>query len=196
MLVVSLCDYSGIMVKPWLNAGYLCIIVDIQHKEGWHREGNLIRVGSDINHFTMPENVHIAFGFPPCTDLANSGARWFKEKGFDRYKKAVDLVRKCWELISEANCYMLENPVGRLTKAWRKPDYKFDPCDYAETAEDLYTKKTCLWTSPNFVMPQKNRQPPILGSKMHYVPPGSNQKNIRSQTPQGFANAVFGANKL
>lgn len=48
MIVLSLFDYSGVMVKPWLEAGYECIIVDLQHPPGWTIEGNLKKVGCDM----------------------------------------------------------------------------------------------------------------------------------------------------
>ena len=33
-VIISLCDYTGIFVKPWVDAGYTAIIVDPQHPEG------------------------------------------------------------------------------------------------------------------------------------------------------------------
>jgi hypothetical protein len=35
---------------------------------------------------------------------------------------------------------------------------------------------------------------PNLGSKMHRVSPSADRANIRSETPMGFARAVFEAN--
>jgi len=34
MIVLSLCDRTGNMVKPWAEAGTQCVIVDIQHPAG------------------------------------------------------------------------------------------------------------------------------------------------------------------
>jgi hypothetical protein len=43
-----MCDRTGAMVAPWLDAGYECWVVDTQHPAGAHRDGNLVRVGADV----------------------------------------------------------------------------------------------------------------------------------------------------
>lgn len=93
---------------------------------------------------------------------------------------------------------MIENPVGRLSTAWRKPDHTFNPCDfggYLEPAGDAYTKRTCLWTGGGFVMPEPRPVAPTAGSMMHTrYAPGPERANLRAATPMGFARAVFLAN--
>jgi len=80
-IVVSLFDLTGHMVEPWANAGFLCYCVDWQHAPGVSRKGNIIRVGADVREWLPPyAPVAILFAFPPCTDVAVSGARWFKDK--------------------------------------------------------------------------------------------------------------------
>lgn len=93
--------------------------------------------------------------------------------------------------------WMLENPVSRLSSLWRKPDHAFHPCDFAGYVEglDAYTKKTCLWTGGGFVMPPTMRVEPSEGSRMHLMPPSEDRANLRSATPEGFARAVFLANR-
>lgn len=192
MRVLSLCDFTGNMVQPWLEAGHLAVIVDIQHPRGhWNRIKGLTTVGVDILYFEPAPKYDIVFAFPPCTDLANSGARWFKDKGLPKLIDALTLVNRCREICERLGVpYMIENPVGQLSTYWRKPDHMFDPCDYG----DPYTKKTCLWTGNGFVMPPKNRVEPTEGSKMHFLPPSADRANLRSATPMGFARAVFEAN--
>ncbi|MHB1065706.1 MAG: hypothetical protein ACYC1Z_14665, partial [Georgenia sp.] len=78
------------------------------------------------------------FAFPPCTDLAISGARDFRRKGMRRLIDAMELVESCRLLCEFSGApWMIENPVGRLSTLWRKPDHLFDPCDYG----DPYTKR-------------------------------------------------------
>ncbi|MER2138203.1 MAG: hypothetical protein ABS909_10160, partial [Arthrobacter sp.] len=71
------------------------------------------------------------------------------------------------------------------------------PADYtAYEAGDNYTKKTCLWTGGEFIMPQPAKDP-ALGApdnRIHAAPPGPERANFRSATPMGFARAVFAAN--
>src|SRR4051812_34140690 len=79
LTVLSLCDRSGVMVQPWIEAGYRAIIVDLQH-EGVTTDGPLTRVGADVRTWEPPALDYAAvFAFPPCTHLAASGARWFQE---------------------------------------------------------------------------------------------------------------------
>lgn len=198
-LVLSLCDRTGVMVKPWLDAGYRCMIVDTQHPKGEHTEGLLTRVGADITTWLPPRGEYAAcFAFPPCTHLAISGARWFKEKGLGALIEGLTLVERARYICEWTGApWLLENPSGMLSTYWRKPDHTFNPCDYGgylPDGGDAYTKLTCLWTGAGFVMPEKRPVEPFEGSRMHLLPPGPERANLRSVTPEGFALAVFAAN--
>lgn len=192
MKVLSLFDHSTTMVKPWADAGYHCICVDVQHPEGETLEGNITKVGCDILEYLPPiADYTIVFAFPPCTHLAVSGARWFRGKGLGKLSESIRLFYRAAQICEWAfSPYLIENPVSTISSYWRKPDYTFDPCDYG----DPYTKKTCLWTGGGFKMPTKNRVEATKGSMMHKLPPSDERANLRSQTPEGFANAVFRAN--
>lgn len=197
--VLSLCDKTSNMVKPWADAGYECFIVDIQHK-GVSREGNITRVGASVTEYLPPlRDWKIAFAFPPCTHLAVSGAAHFKKKGLGKLIEALTLVEYSRRTLEMLECpWMLENPVGTLSTYWRKPNYLFNPCDYGgylPNGGDAYTKKTCLWTGNGFVMPKMKPVEPTEGSKMNKLPPSKDRADLRSITPMGFARAVYEANK-
>lgn len=192
-IVISCFDESTVMVQPWAEAGYTCYCVDLLHEPGLHRDGNIIRVGADMKDW-LPPRGDIAFAafFPPCTDVAVSGARWFQDKGLGRLVDALELFDVSARLAEWCQApYLIENPVSTVSSYWRKPDHTFDPCDYG----DPYTKKTCLWTGGGFVMPTKRRVEPTEGSKMHFLPPSADRARLRSTTPMGFAKAVFEANR-
>ena len=193
MIVISCFDKSTNIVKPWAYAGYLCYCVDIQHPKGQSRDGNIITVGADMLQWLPPrEPIAAAFFFPPCTDVAVSGARWFKDKGIGSLIQALRLFEVSVKLAEWSGApYLIENPVSTISTYWRKPDYTFNPCDYG----DPYTKKTCLWVGGGFVMPEKNRVEPVLGSKMYLMSPSEDRADKRAETPMGFANAVFRANQ-
>ena len=90
--VISLFDLTGVMVQPWVEAGYQCFIFDMQHpqvtvtqqiKDG----ANPVKVSGDCSEwgaigYTIFHNfdVKMLFSFPPCTDLAVSGAAHFEKK--------------------------------------------------------------------------------------------------------------------
>lgn len=203
--VVSLCSMNAIELEPWARAGCRCLAVDIQNEQKRLRfedtQGSIEWVNWDI--FDMNPRfmfkTHFAFAFPPCTDLAGSGARWWESKGQKALDDAIALVQRCWDLASRADAWVLENPVGRLSTHWRRPDHYFNPCDYGgyiEGGGDRYTKKTCLWTGGKFKMPEPKPVEPIEGSKMwaKYGGKSERTKNERSKTPLGWSLAIFNAN--
>ena len=199
-IVISCFDMTGNMVKPWAEAGFTCYCVDLQHPHGETKQGNIIYVGADMRDWLPPfRPICFAAFFPPCTDVAVSGARWFKDKGLFALFQAIRLFYVSIRIAEWTQApYLIENPVSVISSHWRKPDFIFDPCDYAGYAngeKDLYTKKTCLWVGGEFKMPPSKRLEPVLGSKMHLLPPSEDRANLRSATPMGFAHAVFEANR-
>jgi hypothetical protein len=196
-IVVSLFDYTGNMVAPWAEAGYLCYCVDLHHLLGEHQTGNIIRVGADVREWLPPyAAIQVLFAFPPCTHVAVSGARWFKDKGLGALIDTLQLFESTIRLAEWTKApYMIENPVSMVSSYWRRPDYTFDPCDYGGyAADEAYTKRTCLWTGNGFAIPKTRRVEPFEGSRMHRLPPSDHRGTLRSVTPKGFAQAVFEAN--
>lgn len=198
-LVISLFDLTGVMVRPWAEAGYLCYCVDRQHPPGESHTGNVIRVGADVREWLPPyAKVAILFAFPPCTHVAVSGARWFRDKGLGRLIESLACFDAAVRLAEWTRApYLIENPVSTVSTYWRPPDHTFDPCDYGgylDPPGDAYTKKTCLWTGNGFRMPIPNRVEPEPGSRTLRFSPGPDRANLRSVTPAGFAQAVFVAN--
>lgn len=146
-------DYTGNAAKPWRDAGFRCVCVDIQHDPGRTEKDGIVYVGCDIRKFrpSIREDYAIVMAFPPCTHLAVSGARWFKGKGLFALSESIELFGHAAEICELLGVpYLIENPVSTISTYWRKADYSFDPCDYAGYLEDpspeAYTKKTCLWT--------------------------------------------------
>jgi len=205
--VISLCDLTGNMVKPWIEAGYQALLVDPQH--GTTRiEGAVTKFSGTVEdaleyagHLIRCGDVAMVFGFPPCTDMAVSGARWFKDKHAKDalfQAKAVMVAEQCRTIgrLSGAP-YMVENPVSVLASAFGKPQHSFHPADYtAYEPGDNYTKKTCLWTGGGFQMPApaKDESLGAPDNRIHFASPGPERANFRSATPMGFARAVFEAN--
>jgi hypothetical protein len=206
-IVISLCDITGHMVRPWVEAGYDAILVDPQHGTS-RQDGPILKLAMTVEE-AMPRlgyvirnaNVAAVFGFPPCTQLSGSGARWWADKRAEDYMfqaKAVAVAEQCRTIgrLSGAP-WLVENPVGALSRVFGKASHTFDPCDFtALEASDNYSKKTCLWTGGGFVMPAPQRDPSLgpPDDRIHKAPPGPERENFRSATPMGFARAVFAAN--
>lgn len=250
-VVISLFDYTGEAVRPWAEAGYLCLCLDQQHRPGspdvemvgptlrttgiiWKAHADLstpLEAAAAVKNLLASfdrtaHDVHFVFGWPPCTDLASSGARhWEKKRQADPFFQAKAIrMAVAVEFVARAlrAPYLIENPVGALCTKWRKPNHKFNPCDFGGYCpegphprwpeyipeQDAYTKRTCLWTGNGFVMPDLKPVEPVTmtvtrtdgtttsGSPAWAKLGGKSlkTKNIRSATPRGFARAVFEAN--
>jgi hypothetical protein len=197
--ILSLCDRTGIMVLPWLEAGYRAVTVDLQDEANPHPLRRHIR--ADVRgRLILPSEAAIVFAFPPCTNLAVSGARWFRDKGLSGLIEALAIVEACRDTCEAYSApYMIENPVSTLSTYWRNPDHTFHPSDYTGFhLGDHYTKKTCLWTGGGFIMPEPRRAPELADTsaddRIHKAPPSAERADFRSATPIGFARAVFAAN--
>jgi hypothetical protein len=190
LTILSLCDATGNISKPYREAGYNVIQID------------LATTGHDVRLLPYQGRVHGIIAQPPCTHLANSGARWFKSKGEAALLEALSIADACLRMVAvcKPRWWVLENPVGRLRQYYGPPAFTFNPCDYGKLAEapEAYTKKTLLWG--NFVAPtpivlgMDASVLPTEGSRMHRLPPTANRAALRSVTPTGFARAFFIAN--
>ena len=198
--VISLCDRTGVMVRPFAEAGHPCLCLDWQHSIRADRvEGNITYRWADIHGVTaadLPENPCFVFAFPDCTHGAGSGARDWRKKGLVKVIQWLSLFEKCRQLCEWFRCpYLIEQPVVDevISRHWRPPDYRFHPWEYG----DLWTKKTQLWTGGGFVMPTPIHADPPPGTtdKIHKMPPGPERADLRSETPPNFARAVFEANR-
>jgi hypothetical protein len=203
--VLSLCDRTGHMVQPWLEAGYEAITVDLQeqinpHPRRLHLVDNVALLVPWVDEIHKSHRVIMAFAFPPCTDLAVSGARWFKDKGLDGLIGALGVVNACKKICEASGApWMLENPVSTIATYWREPDHTFHPADFTGfELGDNYTKKTCLWVGGGFRMPKPkpDMSLPPPDDRIHKAAPGPDRADFRSATPLGFARAVFHANAL
>ncbi len=205
--ILCLCDLTGAMAKPWVDAGYQAILVDPQHAPGINVHGPVTKIGQIIDHPTVWEylrkirNIDFVAAFPPCTDLAVSGARWFDEKRRANPAvqfKAMQVVWQCHVIAEMIGApWFIENPVSQISTYWRKPDYHFNPSDFTGYCrDDNYTKKTCLWAGGGFVMPLPHRDAtlPSPDDRIHKMAPGVDRANKRSATPTGFALAIFHSN--
>jgi hypothetical protein len=193
-MIVSLFDYTGIWCQPYRDAGYEVVQVDIQH-------------GRDVYDPRLNTlwPVHGVLAAPPCTDFANSGARWFREKDEDgRTATSVRLVYRTLDLIRRwhPQWWCLENPPGRihrLVPELGQPSYKFSPNEFGEP----WSKPTWLWGE--FNGPEK-REDAYLPPSLLVAPTAKGgwynevggkslaTKNYRSRTSTAFALQFFKAN--
>jgi len=142
----------------------------------WHYDQNVIPL--------LSHNWDLIIAFPPCTDLAVSGAKWFKEKQADgRQQKSIEFFMAFTNLDCER--IAIENPVGIMSTIWRKPDQIIQPWQFGHGE----TKATCLWikglpllTPTNVVEGREQR--------IWKMGPSPERTKLRSKTFQGVADAM------
>lgn len=200
-IAVFLYDRTGIAARPWADAGIECFCVDIQHKVRSDRTDGLIRyVWGDARSWRPPAGRRIVFvgSMSPCTHVARSGGRDFEKKGGILLRDAIELFEAGRQCAAWSGApYFCENPVGVLSSLPHigKPNFYFHPYEYAGYADDpeaeAYTKRTCLWTGNGFQMPPRRHVDVSIASKILMAQPGDDRGDLRSETPSGFARAVF-----
>ncbi len=120
--IICLCDITGVMSVPWVEAGYRAVLVDPQHPDT-SINGPIERISATIieamprlSQIIRTENVVMVIGFPPCTDVAVSGSRWFESKrAKDQHfqAKAALVAEQCRMTGLAAGCsWAFENPVA------------------------------------------------------------------------------------
>lgn len=180
-LILSLCDHSGNWSRPYADAGYEVVRVDLQD-------------GQDVRTLAhMADRVRGILAAPPCTEFARSGAPHWKAKGEAPLLDGLALVDACLRAVAiyRPEWWALENPIGRLKDYLGPPAFRFDPCDYGQP----WTKRTWLWghfTPPVPLVCAAVRVAPTLGDVT--TRKSGRDKNGRSATPEGFARAFFEAN--
>jgi len=155
----------------------------------------------------------IIFSFPPCTDLAVSGALHFSKKreadpAFQY--KAVELAKTAWRIAGKLGIpWFAENPGSKLATLWCPSDWTFTPSEYGGylpehdihpdwpqyiPARDAYDKVTCIWCGNGFLRPPTKPVKVRMKYSPQYTKLGGRSKHrslVRSATPRGFALAVF-----
>lgn len=174
------CEFSAIVRDAFRARGHDAWSCDLLPTEGdprFHLRGPV---------FDFLDNDHRPFelmiAHPPCTHLASSGARWWGDKG-DAQREALEFVRHLAQSYLPRIC--IENPIGKLSTAWRKPDQIIQPWQFGHGE----TKATCLWLKnlPKLVPTNlvEGRE-----ARIHNMSPGPNRWRERSRTFQGVADAM------
>jgi len=129
---------------------------------------------------------------PPCTDIAVSGAAWFKEKRLDgRQQAGVSFFMKLAK--ADIPKIAIENPVCIMSKIWRKPNQIIHPYMFGHAEQ----KTTCLWLKnlrpllpTNDVHQEMMAFPKSQRERLHYLSPSADRGKLRSATYQGIADAM------
>lgn len=171
------CEYSGRVREAFRAVGWDAWSCDLLPAE----DGSQYHVQGPVEPL-LDQGWDLMIAHPPCTHLAVSGARWFKDKQQEQ-AEALDFVR----LLLDAPIpkIALENPVSIISSRIRKPDQIIQPWMFGHGE----TKATCLWLKglpplkpTNIVEGRENR--------VHRMPPSPDRWKERSRTYQGVADAM------
>jgi len=178
MRVIVGCEFSQVVTRAFRDKGheaYSCDLLPTEGNPAWHFQ-------EDILELLKRERFDLAIFHPPCTHLAVSGARWFKEKR-DEQEAALSFVEAL--LYAPIEHIALENPVSIISSRIRKPDQIIQPWMFGHGE----TKAICLWLKnlPN-LLPSNvvdGRE-----ARIHKMPPGPDRWKNRSRFYVGVAEAM------
>ena len=176
MKVLIACEYSGAVRDAFIAQGHDAISCDILPTDapGPHYQGDV----RDI----LEDGFDLMVAHPPCTHLAVSGARWFKDKQVEQ-AEALDFVRLL--LAAPIDKIALENPISIISSRIRKPNQIIQPWQFGHGE----TKATCLWLK-NLPKLQPTQIVDGREAKVHRMSPGPDRCKERSKTYQGIAEAM------
>jgi len=220
-IILSLYDRTGIISKPWEEAGYSVRRFDISPKADGGTAEDLTEFGNWMAEIEemLGQGYQIVgvLAQPPCTSFTDSGnshwdalhdtpneewlTRTYGEKATEFFDRPIDyantLVAVVKLVVAQANprFYMMENPLGRIDQQNQLPEptLSFNPFDFGEP----FSKKTQIWGEfnpqlPTFRVPG-SKEEGGQGSRTWNL--SSARKYEREMTPEGFAYAFFMANQ-
>lgn len=177
MKILVACEYSGTVREAFRKLGHdswSCDLLDSEIPSSKHYKGNVFDIIND--------GWDLMIAHPPCTHLAVSGARWFKNKQQEQ-AEALEFVKD----LMNANIpkIAIENPISIISSKIRKPDQIIQPWQFGHGE----TKSTCLWLKNLPLLKPTNI---VTGRehRVHLMPPGPDRWKERSRTFQGIANAM------
>lgn len=176
MKVLVACEFSGIVRDAFMVFGHDAWSCDLLPTEqlGQHIQGDVLEI--------LDRGWDLMIAHPPCTHLAVSGARWFKDKQVEQ-REAVEFFMAF--VNAPIQRIAIENPISIMSTRYRKPDQIIQPWMFGHGE----TKATCLWlkglpllTPTNIVNGREAR--------VHRMPPGPERWRERSRTLPGIADAM------
>lgn len=182
MRVLVACEFSGVVRRAFRALGHdawSCDLLPAEDGDTHHYECGVFDVLGPIEH----RDWDLMIAHPPCTHLAVSGARWFKDKQHEQ-SEALMFVRNLlavWPIPR----ICIENPISIISSKIRKPDQIIQPWQFGHGE----TKATCLWLKN---LPKLLPTNIVEGreARIHKLPPGPDRWKERSRTYEGIAQAM------
>jgi len=174
MKILVACEFSGIVRNAFTTLGHEVLSCDLLPAYGNHHQGNVLEI--------LNNGWDLMIAHPPCTHLAVSGARWFK----DKITEQTEAIRFFMELINAPIAKIaVENPISIMSTKYRKPDQIIQPWQFGHGE----MKATCLWLKN---LPKLVPTNIVDGreTRIWKLPPSKDRWKLRSITYQGIADAM------
>lgn len=178
MKILVACEYSNVVSQAFRDKGHTVVSCDLLENEEtgnqFHHQGDVLEI--------LDDEWDIMIAHPPCTHLAVSGARWFK----DKREEQIEAIEFFMKLIN-ANIpkIAVENPISIMSSKYRKPDQIIQPWMFGHGE----VKATCLWLKN---LPKLIPTDIVEGreARVHKMPPSPDRWKERSRTLKGIAQAM------
>jgi hypothetical protein len=206
MRVLVACEFSGVVRDAFTAKGHEAVSCDLlpcDRPTGLHYQGDVFDLLDEDRDWDL------MIAHPPCTYLTCSAEWLYRDTQAKKLKPGTlygEARRRAREDAAEFFLRLafapvprvaVENPVGVMSKRFRKPDQYIQPHEYGHDA----SKRTCLWlrglpplkptrhVAPRYVngLPRWGNQ---TDSGQNREPPADDRWKIRSVTWQGWADAM------
>ena len=179
MKVLIACEESQRVCIAFRERGHEAYSCDILECSGghpeWHIKGDVLPLINGRCEFETMDGLKHKIDskwdliIAPCTFLSNVATRQYSLKCCppekvvarweERAKAAVFFMRFA---LADCDRIAVENPVGFMNSAYRKPDQIIHPYYFAENENDkenYHEKRTCLWLKGLPLLKRKNDLP-------------------------------------
>ena len=159
MNVLIACEESQEVCKAFRERGHRAFSADLQDCSGghpeWHIQGDVLPlingncsfVTADLHTHTQAGPWDLLIAHPPCTFLTVAANKLYLverygEKAVKRQEDRQKAIEFFMQFVN-ADCerIAIENPVGVISTAYRKPDCIVQPYEFGHPVR----KTTCLW---------------------------------------------------
>ena len=191
MKVLVACECSGVVREAFRSRGHDAWSCDLKYSE----DGSMYHIQGDAAK-SIDGDWDLVIAHPPCTFLSVSGLHWNKRR--PERQAETDSASKFFMLFTRLRCkWAIENPIGCMSRLYRKPDQIIQPYQFGEDA----SKGTCLWLNglPGLISTKrvsgrlvngKERWSNQTDSGQNKLGPSPDRSAIRAVTYRGIADAM------
>lgn len=201
MKVLITHEESQTVMEAFLKAGHDAYSCDLLPASGKYPERHLQMDCFEAIELIKPDFLGM---HPECTRLTVAANKYYKPEYAERFPniheqraEAVEHFLKCAEALKKVGKGYIENPIGIMSKLYRKPNQIIQPYHFGHAER----KSTCLWIEGLQILEYTNVvEPDIIihksgrtDSRLHFETlklPKEERRKARSKTFTGIAEAM------